>query len=163
MDPRAKTPLPGLTQQFTLSKALYDGIGETQTALSQLRALRERVHALQDKAGSSAAGPALAEFDKKATALEGAPRGGPLGAGSGRAAGGDRDTLTGMAGSLASLMAVLQGADATPTSQLTAAVAGARQALAKLMTRWTALRTQDLSSLNSRLRESNLAVIAVGR
>ena len=86
-----------------------------------------------------------------------------MGAGFGRAGGADRDTLTGITGSLESLIALLQGADATPTSQLVAAVGDARQALAKLMTRWTALRTQDLANLNSRLRESSLAVIEVGR
>jgi len=37
------------------------------------------------------------------------------------------------------LMGLLQGADVTPTTQLTAAVAGRRAALAKLKTRWVAV------------------------
>src|SRR5262249_45005178 len=42
MDPRVKTPALGLSQQFTLSKQLYDGLLEVQSASQRLRALRER-------------------------------------------------------------------------------------------------------------------------
>ena len=86
-----------------------------------------------------------------------------MGAGFGRAGGADRDTLTGITGSLESLIALLQGADATPTSQLVAAVADTRRALAKLMTRWTALEAQDLPKLNTQLRQASLPDIEVGR
>jgi hypothetical protein len=39
-------------------------------------------------------------------------------------------------------MGVLQGADMTPTTQLTGAVNGRRQALAKLMAHWSALKAE---------------------
>ena len=38
MDPRVKTPLPGLQQQFALSKQMYDGIAEVATMLAEIRA-----------------------------------------------------------------------------------------------------------------------------
>jgi len=38
MDPRVTTPALGLTQQFTLSRQLYDGIIAAQKTLDEIRA-----------------------------------------------------------------------------------------------------------------------------
>jgi len=84
MDPRVKTPLIGLTQQFTLSKAMYDGVLETQATLQQLRGIRAQVKEAQDKAGASALAKAFAAFDQKAQALDTLLAGEP---GGGRGAG----------------------------------------------------------------------------
>ena len=43
MDPRVTTPALGLTQQFTLSKQLYDGIIEAQKTLDEIRAQQGEV------------------------------------------------------------------------------------------------------------------------
>jgi hypothetical protein len=85
MDPRVKTPLIGLQQQFTLSKAMYDGALESSATLQQLRGLRAQVAQLKEKAGESPASKALAAFDEKAQAVETllAGGGGPAGRGGG--------------------------------------------------------------------------------
>jgi photosystem II stability/assembly factor-like uncharacterized protein len=162
MDPRVKTPLPALRQQFTLSKQLYDGIVETQAALQQLRAVRAQVKELQPRASTLGAGvsEALAGFDQKAAALEG--QAGGFGPGGPQAAGGP-ETLNSISGSLGSLMNILQGADNTPTTQAVKAVADRRQALSGVMKRWTALKTQDLEALNARLTQAGLPEITVGK
>ncbi|HEX7139252.1 MAG TPA: hypothetical protein VF219_15465, partial [Vicinamibacterales bacterium] len=124
MDPRVKTPALGLAQQFTLSKQLYDGIIEAQKSLDELRGTKTAV--TQRGAGSSAA------LDKL-TALEGQPVG--------RGAAADApDTFNSVIGGMNQLMGLLQGADATPTTQVVKAVADRRAALTKLQARWSALK-----------------------
>jgi len=52
------------------------------------------------------------------------------------------ETLSSIGGTLLQLMNLLQGADVTPTTQLTAAVAERRTALNKLLSQWTALKAE---------------------
>ena len=47
MDPRVKTPVLGLQQQFTLSKALYDATRDIAAALQQLRSVRQQIKAIE--------------------------------------------------------------------------------------------------------------------
>jgi hypothetical protein len=58
-------------------------------------------------------------------------------------------------------MGLLQGADAAPTSQALAAVTGRRQALASLMAKWNAFKTQDVANLNVQLKAANLPAIEI--
>jgi photosystem II stability/assembly factor-like uncharacterized protein len=120
MDPRVTTPAIGLAQQFTLSKQLYDAIIDAQKTLEEIRARR-----------AALSGEAAAALQ----ALEGQP------GGRGAAADGP-DTFNSVIGSMNQLMGLLQGADATPTTQLVAAVNLRRAALTKLKTRWNALKTE---------------------
>ena len=170
MDPRVKTPAAGIAQQSTLSKQMYDGVLDTQAALRELRALRAQVKPLQEKAGQSPIAQALADFDKKAAALEGgggATGGGQRGGGGGGggfgpgAGGGGGDTLAGIGGSLTPLMGLMQAADAAPTSQALAAVAERQKALAALMGKWNALKFQDLNTINAQLKTAGLPVIEI--
>ena len=154
MDPRVKTPPAGLLAQFNLSKQMYDGIIEINSVLRQLRGLRTQVKALIEGSGQAGVSQALAAFDQKAASLEG---GGTAVGGRG----GTADTLTGIVGSLNSLMGLLQGADVGPTSQLIAAVADARKALASLLERWNGLKAQDLASLNAQLKAAALPELAI--
>jgi hypothetical protein len=166
MDPRVKTLPAAIAEQSNLTKALYDGVLDTQAALRQLRAIRAQVKTLQERAGQSAISQALAEFDKKAAALEGGgggmgQRGGGGGGGFGPGAGGGPDTLAGISGSLSSLMGLLQGADAAPTSQAVAAITERRQALSNLIAKWNALKAQDLTNMNAQLKAANLPAIEI--
>jgi photosystem II stability/assembly factor-like uncharacterized protein len=167
MDPRVKIPAAGIGQQSDLSKQMYDGVLDSQAALRQLRAIRAQVKAVQEKAGQSPAAQVLADFDKKAAALEGGGggagggmRGGGGGFGPG-AGGGGPDTLAGIGSSLTSLMSVLQGADAAPTSQVLAAVADRQKALAGLMAKWAVLKAQDLAALNTQLKAAHLPAVEI--
>jgi photosystem II stability/assembly factor-like uncharacterized protein len=168
-DPRVRTPALGLAQQFTLSKALYDASASAQAAVDRIRALRALVTAAQDRAAQGPAAQALADFDKKAAAIEGScgvgggrgGRGGGGGGGRGGPAQGAPDTLSCVGGTLAPLMATLQAADAAPTAPLSAAVGERRQAAAKLMARWTALKGSDLAALNATLKAANVPPISI--
>jgi photosystem II stability/assembly factor-like uncharacterized protein len=163
MDPRVKTPAAGLTQQFTLSKQLYDGIARVQATLPQIRELRALVKDVQSGAqGATAA--ALESFGRKAMSIEGEAVGGRgAGPGGGGRGGGtpDQDTLSTIAGSLTPLIGILQGADVTPTTQAVAAVNERLRALDALMAKWNALRTSDLAALNAQLKSAGLRGITV--
>jgi photosystem II stability/assembly factor-like uncharacterized protein len=155
MDPRVKTPLPALTQQFALSKRLYDNVVASAPALEQLRTLRTQLTQVKQNAQGPAA-DAIAAFEKKLTAIAGAAPaeggfGGRMGGG-----GGGADTLAGVRGALSQLMGALQQADVTPTTQVVAAVNDRLQAFAKLMASWTALKNQDLPALNQQLKQASL-------
>ena len=157
MDPRVKTLAADLEQQFALSKQMYDGVVDAQTALPQLRALRARVKDRQGRA-QGAAVDALAAFDKQAAALEG---GGGGGFGPGGPGGGAPDTISGISGACSQLMNLLQGADEPRTTQAAAAVAQRGKELSSVMARWTALQTKDLAALNAALTQAKLAEIAI--
>jgi hypothetical protein len=58
-------------------------------------------------------------------------------------------------------MSLLQGADAAATEQLLQAVAGRRDALARLLASWTALKTVDLAALNAGLAKAGVAPLTV--
>ena len=182
MDPRVKTPAAGLARQYELSKAMYDGVLETQAALQKLRDIRAQVKKVQEKIGAaggaagqptSAVVQALADFDKKAAALEGG--GGAAGGRAGAAMGGPPmgpmgvggasgpDTLAGIGGTLNQLMSLLQAADAEPTTQAVAAVTERREALRALLAKWDSLRTKDLAALNAALKAASLPAIELER
>jgi photosystem II stability/assembly factor-like uncharacterized protein len=148
MDPRVRTAPADLSQQFTLSKQLYDDIVATGAVLEQVRSMRKQLHDLKDQG-------AVAALDQKAAELEGAGpparRGVPEGP----------DTLTSVSASLGFLMELLQEADVAPTSQAVAAVAGRRAALGKLIQRWSDLKKSDLANLNSQLERANLPAVRV--
>jgi photosystem II stability/assembly factor-like uncharacterized protein len=127
MDPRVKTPVLGLQQQFTMSKGLYDDITAAQKTLAQIRGIRAQAGA--------------APFAERLTALEGAGGGGGRGGRGGGAPAGP-DTINSVAGALGGLMTTLQGADVPPTTQLAAAIADRRAAMTKLMQKWTALKAE---------------------
>jgi hypothetical protein len=158
MDPRVRTLALDLKRQFTLSMQLHDGQLEVQKALQQLRDLRAQAKDRRAR-GAAAADDALAAFDRKAASIEGNAT-----VGSGGARGGTPDgpeTLNSINGALGQLMGLLQGADVTPTTQLVAAVTARRQALAKVMSQWNALRGPELTALNAALKDANLMAISV--
>jgi len=108
MDPRVHGEL---TQQFVLSKQIYDDLQKAHKALDEIRKLPQ---------------------DPKRAALvgEAAGRGAPRGP----------DTLTSVSASLSTLLRMIEGADVAPTTQTAAAVADRRKALAALLAQWKTMR-----------------------
>src|SRR5206468_8757507 len=117
-------------------------------AQDEIRAMRERSARLSPRQGSGQAAEgtgstdraALQAFVEKLIALEGQPAAG-FGGGRGAVADGP-DTLSNITSGLNQLLGLLQGADATPTTQLVAAVGQRRAALNKLIARWNALKAE---------------------
>ncbi|MBV9675534.1 MAG: glycoside hydrolase, partial [Acidobacteriaceae bacterium] len=137
MDPRVRTSTKGLSQQFTLSKQIYDDLLASTNALEEIRAFRAQLRQHMQSAGGATAG-SMADLDGKALALQGEAEG----RGARRGAAGP-DTISSINGTLTSLLQGLQEADVAPTSQAIAAVADRRAALAKLLQSWAALKAQS--------------------
>ncbi len=152
MDPRVQTSLADLTQQFTLSKQLYDDILEASKCAEEARALRKQVEQLRERAGQSATADAVDAFDKKVVAIAG---GGGRGGGGRFAPGGGPDTLASVQGALSNLLRLMQGADVAPTPQVVAAAEDRRKALAALMERWRSLK-QAAATVNAQLKQAGL-------
>ena len=155
IDPRVKTPLAALRQQFTLSMRAYEGMNQSFAALTELRRLREQVKDLRAKVGTGAMSESLAQFDSKLLTLEGAGGGGP-----GRPAS-DAPTLTRLNADWGTLLDVLQEPDAAPTTQAVAAAAELQARHNKALAAWADLKTKDLGALNEQLRRAGLPALAL--
>lgn len=155
MDPRVKTPPEGLARQFAIAKGSWEGIAALQTTLKDVREVRVRLKEAKERAGDkSALADALTALDKKVAELEGSG-GNPFfrrfGAGAGA-----KSSLTGLDGELHALLALVDGADASPTTQAIAAFDKANETLHRLLKDWIDLRQGDLKALDEHLRDAKL-------
>jgi len=151
MDPRVKTPMAGLQQQFTLSDDLYTKLLTLSPAVEEARAARKQLKELQ----SHASGDTLAAVKK----LDGAIQ--ELAGGVTRrpGAGAEPPTLGGLRTRFLTLFGVLQEADVTPSTQATAAVTELMRQLPPLLQRWNQIKTKDVPALNQQLKNANLPEI----
>ena len=160
MDPRVKTGIPALTQQFTLSLQAYKGMQQSFAAVEEIKKLRNRIKDLQNRAGSGPLSAALSELDKKAAAIEGEGKGESSSPGT---PGGTIDVrepdLTKLNSGFADLLEQLQIADVAPTMPTVAAAAGLQDVLADLTRRWVELKTKDVSAINAQLLQANLPAL----
>ena len=102
------------------------------------------------KAGKLA--DAIDDLDAKLAAVEGVE-------GRGRRRGGrgtQEPTLGSATSEFGRLMAVVQGADATPTAHTTTGVGTAKKELDDLLSRWADLRTKEVADLNAKLKAAGL-------
>ena len=74
MDPRVKTGLPGLTQQFTLSLESYRGMQQTFETVDRIRKLRAQIKTAIERVDRGPLAEALNALDKKAAAIGGEGR-----------------------------------------------------------------------------------------
>jgi hypothetical protein len=145
MDPRVKTPETGLRQQYALSMECYEGMKQARATLGQIKQLREKLKELRGRAEKGPKAEALAKLDAQLAALEGAPVG-KFGFGK-KMKGGGEASLSRVSGEMGGLLRLLQGADATPTTQAVAACAEVRRTLAELLARWNELNGKGLKAL----------------
>jgi hypothetical protein len=152
MDPRVTTPPEGIAKMNEISLRSYEGISKVRAAQAEIRQLREQLKAAKEKAGQSPVAETIAALDQKAAAMEGAPGGfGPRGGGG--------TGLARLAGDLLTVMNLVEGADAMPTSQAVAASEQLQKSLSETLSRWGEIKDKDVKSLNAQLRQANLPAI----
>jgi len=132
MDPRVKTPVEGLTEQFTLSKQAYDCVQKAATVQKELQAMREKLRSQSDDRSK--------EIAKKLDDLAGR-RGGRFGGG-GRMAVSGPPTISSVSGSLGQLLSILQEADVAPTAPQRVAVMGQLREMDRLLAHWEELKKE---------------------
>jgi photosystem II stability/assembly factor-like uncharacterized protein len=175
-DPRVKTPALEMQKVYALTSALYFGAADAQAAASTLGAMRNQLTAMSSRVQGATA-QAIAEFEKKAAALEGTrPAGGggrggrdgrgapapdqPPAVGTGRGpAATTGDTLWATVAALTSVMNGMQAADVAPTTNTLNAIAAAQASAARVMARWNTLRTIDLPALNVKLKAAGAEAV----
>jgi photosystem II stability/assembly factor-like uncharacterized protein len=157
MDPRVKTPLTGLMQQFTLSHRVWSAMNDDCAAIVGIRALRAQL-AERRARETGALVESLAALDRKAAEIEGGGAGGRAGR---RGGGEGAPTMARLNGELAGLLGILEGSDGTPTMQAELAVGNLSRSVEGLLVRWREVQAKDVAALNVELEKAGLA--AVGR
>ncbi len=157
MDPRVKTPLAGLEQQFMLSMQCYVGMQRAYQVREEARKLREQLKGLRERAGQGSLTKAIMALDQKVAALVGNER--PLFFR--RSRGSEKASLARLSGELSALLEVLQGADAAPTTQAVKACGEVQQNLDGLLVHWREFKSKDIEELNTQIRNANLPELKV--
>ena len=154
MDPRVKTPLAGLREQFSESMKLYEQLMKVAPAFSQAAEVRNQLAALKKQAQGDTL-TAVNALDEKLNSVAGAPQ--RFFGGGGEAA----PSLASVRMRLLMLMNVFQEADVTPTSQATAAASELAKQVPSVLQSWDALKTRDIPALNEKLRAAGLPELKV--
>jgi photosystem II stability/assembly factor-like uncharacterized protein len=152
MDPRVRTPAAAILAEHVMAVALFDDIARDSSLTAAALSLRERLRAARIHAASPGLSAAIDSLDAAVSALTGNGGGRRGGAGRGRGGGAAQPTFISINGDLLAMLALLEEADAEPTSQAVAAVRSVRADFAAILVRWRQLSTSDLAVLNARLR-----------
>jgi photosystem II stability/assembly factor-like uncharacterized protein len=148
MDPRVKTPVSGLQQQFSMSQQIYQRLLTLSPAVDQAMELRKQLQDRLKATPQGASAPALTHLNDVLTPLLGAAtrRPGP---------GSDTPTLAGLRTKFNALFGILQEVDETPTAQAKAALAELGRQLPPLLQQWEQAKEKELPATNQRLRDDN--------
>jgi len=153
-----------IAQEHALAVALFDDIARDSAIVAQVRALQTPLHAVRDRANNATLTEAINTYDEKLNGLAGQGGGGGRrggGGGRGRGGAGAQPSFSSINGELLSMLALLEGADAEPTTQALAAVRGTQRDFDALVARWNALRTTDLNALNAKLRAAGQQTVSI--
>jgi photosystem II stability/assembly factor-like uncharacterized protein len=156
MDPRVKISAEDLRSQFQAETKIANDLHRDFQALQQVQAFRGKLKQVSEAAGTKT--PAqLKSVNEKAALIEGTPGGygaeylsTPAGRG-----------LARLNSGFSSLLAVVQSADAAPTTQAAAMLLELEKALDEQLARWQELQTQDVPALNKALKQAGLSTIEV--
>jgi photosystem II stability/assembly factor-like uncharacterized protein len=153
MDPRVATPLAGLEQQYRLSVDAYKGMLKAHAVSGQVRKLTARIRELKKDAKEGSLLESLTSLENKLTGLGAGGGGGGRRFGR-RGGGGGQTSLASTSAALGGLLQLLQGADATPTSQAVEACKTAQENLAKVLAKWDAIKQNDVAALERQLGDA---------
>jgi hypothetical protein len=122
--------------------------------------LRADLRGRGEQAKEAALKDATAALERKLAARQGPESGGRGGRG-GRGGEAREPTFGRVQSEMGQLLHLLQGADATPTSQVVASCGEAQKTLSGLLERWRELSGKELQALNEKLREAKLPPITL--
>ncbi len=152
MDPRVKTPVAGLQQQYEAEKQLARAMSRTTAAIREAKAAQDQI----DKIAHDATGPLaerLTALSKKIKAALGAGGGfGPAPAEAG---------LASVNGEASGLYGEIDSADASLTAAQAAAAAKIAREFPVVLDRWTKLKADDIGAINKELKAANLTEIQI--
>ena len=145
MDPRVKTSIADLQEQFSLSQQVYENLLKLQPVNDQVDQVRAQIKSQRAKNPSAAETAKLDAISQKLDAFAGAE-------GRRRRRGNQQaPTLSSVRGSLFELFSVLQDADVAPTPLAAQAVSTLSQSTQSLLKEWEEIQKSDLPQLKSQL------------
>ena len=153
MDPRVKTSNAGLQKKFETESHLASIVSESSQALLQGGSIRAQVEKLRSQ-GQERIKSSVEEFEKKLTALMGAPGGffaPPT----------KEITVSRVNGEASTLYQEVWQVDAGPTSAQLEAVTAVGRDREDVMKRWSVFKSADLPAMNRLLRESQVPEINI--
>jgi photosystem II stability/assembly factor-like uncharacterized protein len=164
LDPRLTTPEAGIEQQFALSMKCYEGALQLHEAMLQVKRLRAGLKTVRGESKGVLAEEAEA-LDKKADAVGGAATDADIDADimyvAIRRVRAGEESMSSVQTGLFYMIAILQGADATPTTQAVSSVTETYQQLTRVLERWNELKEKEVKAFNDRLRQANMAPLSV--
>jgi photosystem II stability/assembly factor-like uncharacterized protein len=153
LDPRVKTPAPGLQQLAALTRQAYDGAVAAHAAYAQSRALAAALDSL------SGGGEDAAAFKAQVESLAPAPR--LRARGFFRRGSAGPPTLESASNALLGAAMAMQSADLAPTAAQVAACDRTRSQAAPLLAQWARLRTAGLAAFNAKRSAAGLPPITL--
>ncbi|MFQ5739950.1 MAG: hypothetical protein ACE5JX_13155 [Acidobacteriota bacterium] len=164
LDPRVRISGSALREQFDLSMICYQGYQRATGARGRIHRLRAQIQKLLDAGSLGPLAPQLFELEKSAAEIEGKgiPRAPDLLYSSVYAESPGSATLSGMQRRFLYLLELLQGADAKPTSQASAAVGEEQRVLEEVVKRSEGLGG-GLGPVNDQLRRSRRSPLQWGQ
>ncbi|MCA1594514.1 MAG: hypothetical protein LC754_18180, partial [Acidobacteria bacterium] len=153
LDPRVAVAPGALEQQLDLEMKVGGALAESYDASRQIEDARRQLKELQARVANNPEGKtildAAAVLDQKLAALANASA---------------QSATTGVPAindSLASLMTLINASDTAPTRQALAAFKEDREALDNQLAAWATIKSRDLASFNTMLRQRRLPVINI--
>lgn len=147
MDPRVKTSAAGLQKKFRAEMQLASLVTNLSEAVIQGGSIRAQLEELSSQANSPVK-DAVAEFQKKLTALLGTP-------GGFFAPPSPEPTLSRRSGEASTLYQEIWQSDAEPTSAQMEALAPVERSSSDLLKRWNEFKSTDVPALNRKLRAAH--------
>jgi hypothetical protein len=162
MDPRVKTSLLELQQQFDVAQQVAAKSAEVARARGEVAAVRSQIaNLLKQATADTGLLAALNALDTKAAEIGGVtPTASPDSSGvSGPT--NDISSLMFVGGELGQISGAVEGIDAAPSLQVMTAFANAQKLATAAITKWNAAKAKDLPDVNAQLQKSNLQPIPV--
>ena len=163
MDPRVKTSAADLERQFQLASKLAAGAGEFSAAVGRADDLLKQIDARRkDVGGNAEVAAALADLEKKITAVVGSGTGGGFGFFGFTVPGSEPTTLRQVAAAYGALLGIAEAADVAPSADAAAASEKWETAGKSALARWNDVQTKDLVRVNSLLEKAQLKPLSAG-
>ena len=153
MDPRIKTSLEALQKQFAIEQGSTAGMNSSFQMLSRVQSLRAQLKDRTAKGGKSSLSAKTAALDKTLAEMAGGPQAAFAGV---PASAKSPENLSTLNQHFAGILAVVDSADAAPTSQAAAVYNELLDAWRSLMNRWKNIRDYEIPALNAELKKAGL-------
>ncbi|HTY35992.1 MAG TPA: sialidase family protein, partial [Bacteroidota bacterium] len=163
MDPRVPASAGVLAEQYNLSMMCYDGLDQIYRSRQEINEIRRKVQAMIKGGPAADLKDLLNKFGRKVSSVDGTGWAEDVDVmySAAYATNRSEETFAGLQSKLMYLMAVLQGADAEPTSQVVSAVKDQQKTLSSMLTRWKDLKSNsaEIKALNEALKKTNKQVL----